>query len=211
MRLIDRFLPQSEARRAVQIAPTWEKSEQVHFAQLTPYQVNSVVFAVVNARAKVFSEVDVAWKRLRNSEIWSDQSLELLQNPWPDGTLADLLWKMEQHGSLAGNAYVYQAEPDLLQVLDPTKVVIQHNGRRKTGYEYWPDGRENGRMVPLRLDQVAHWAPVPHPAKNWIGLSWVQVVLQEHTARHVRGTPTFHRAGDDAAHDRRQPQQHSQT
>jgi HK97 family phage portal protein len=86
---------------------------------------------------------------------------------------------MELDASLSGNAYVYRADRDLLQILDPQKMEVETNGREKVGYLYWPKGIGYGNPRALLMDEVAHWAPLPHPGQQFMGASWVEVVATE--------------------------------
>ncbi|MDH3193314.1 MAG: phage portal protein, partial [Acidimicrobiia bacterium] len=56
-------------------------------------------------------------------------------------------------------------------------------------YLYYPNGVDNGPAVALMRDEVAHYTPVPDPARNFVGMSWVQTVLldsmtDQQMARH---------------------------
>ena len=180
MNLWDRLMtgPSLEERQLVQVVPSWNaQPESLGFSNAKAYLVSSTVHAVMNARMKVFAEVRFAWRRA-NGDIAPGRNLQLLERPWPGGTGTELLARMVNFADLSGNAYVYKADNDRLQVLDPWKVEVLDNGREKTGYLWLPDG-PGGREVPLPLERVAHWAPLPHPEKRWLGASWVSVVADE--------------------------------
>lgn len=177
MNLLQR-LTGPEQRQMVRVVPTWQSQSEAVFGNTAPYLVSSTVHAVMNARAKVFSEVRFAWRR-PNGDIEPGRNLSLLERPWPGGTGTELLTRMVQDVDLNGNAYIYRAGPGRLQRLDPNKVEVVDDTRQKTGYLYHPDGMGTGREVPLMFDEVAHWAPLPHPARSWVGASWVEVVATE--------------------------------
>lgn len=183
MRLVSRLLPaprRTEERGVVQLYPTWASpTERVLVDVRGAYTQNSTVHAVINARLKVFSEVRFTWRRYRDGTLFSDDRLALLERPWPGGTGTELLSRMELDASLTGNAYVLNTGEGMLQVLEPFNVEIVSDGRQKTGYLYWPDGIGSGRPQPLGLGEVAHWAPLPHPDRQWLGVSWVEVVMSE--------------------------------
>jgi HK97 family phage portal protein len=167
-----------------QIFPTWAStSEKSAGSSRDAFLASPVVFAVIQARQKVFSEVRFVWRRTGTDDTWTSPGLRLLRTPWPGGTTTELLSRMELDASLSGNAYVVRASlvggPDQLQVLPPDRVQVESDGRVKTGFLYWPDGVGNGKPVPLLLQDVAHWAPVPHPHRNWVGAAWVDAVLPE--------------------------------
>lgn len=167
-----------EERQMVPIVPTWSNLPETSISSKQAYTASSTVHAVMNARMKVFSEVRFAFRRV-NGELYRGRNLSLLDRPWPGGTGTELLARMIQDADLNGNAYIYRAAPDRLQRLDPNKVEVMDNGREKTGYTYYPDGIGHGREIPLRFDEVAHWAPLPHPERSWVGASWVNVVATE--------------------------------
>lgn len=183
MSLASRLFARRMEERAglVEIFPTWATSEEVALGGLTgAYRINSTIHAAINARQRVFSEVSFALRRRNSGDlVLNHPSLDILHRPWPGGTQTELLKRMELHASLSGNAYVYRADRDTLQVLDPLKVKVLSDDRQKVGYEYWPNGINQGRPRLLLLDEVAHWAPLPHPDKQFLGASWVEVVVTE--------------------------------
>jgi hypothetical protein len=70
------------------------------------YKENGPVFACIDARMKVFSEGEFIWRdRIRKGDTFGGQGLSILENPWPMGTTGELLARMEQDASLAGNSY----------------------------------------------------------------------------------------------------------
>lgn len=173
--------PVEERAGVVDLFPTWASAEEVALGGLhEAYRINSTIHAAINARQRVFSEVVLCLKRRSTGDLVHNHPLlRILETPWPGGTTTELLKRMELDASLSGNAYVYKAKPDLLQVLDPRKVQVISDRREKVGYEYWPDGINQGRSKGLLLEEVAHWAPLPHPDKQFLGASWVEVVVAE--------------------------------
>lgn len=70
------------------------------------YKANGPVFACIDARMKVFSEGEFIFRdRINKGNLFGGAGLELLENPWPNGTTGELLARMEQDASLAGNSY----------------------------------------------------------------------------------------------------------
>lgn len=70
------------------------------------YKANGTVFACIDARMKVFSEADFIFRdRINKGKLFGGSELALLENPWPSGTTGELLARMEQDASLAGNSY----------------------------------------------------------------------------------------------------------
>lgn len=183
MNLLSQLLSRPTEDRAglVEIFPTWgSQTERPMGGLRDAYRVNSTVHAAINARQRVFSEVTFALRQRSSGDlVHSHPSLAVLDRPWPGGTATELLKRMELDASLSGNAFVYRAARDLLQVLDPRKVEVLSDGREKTGYLYWPNGVGQGDPKPLMFNEVAHWAPLPHPEKQFLGASWVEVVATE--------------------------------
>jgi HK97 family phage portal protein len=182
MNLLSRIAArQTEERQGmVEIYPTWSNlTERALGGNRNGYLVSSTVHSAVNARQRVFSEVRFALRRLSNGDITKDHpSIRILERPWPGGTGTELLKRMELDASLSGNAFVHRAG-NQLQVLDPRKVEVLTDGFQKSGYAYWPNGIGNGKSVPVMLEEMAHWAPLPHPNHQFLGASWVEVVASE--------------------------------
>lgn len=145
------------------------------------YKANGVIFAVILARASLFSEARFTFRSRRSGDIFTTDALSILEKPWPNGTTGELLWRMEQDVSLAGNAYVYKAASDRLQRLRPDWVEIITDGQTVLGYIYTPGGPNkqsgNGRL--LDVSEVAHWSPYPDPLASYRGMSWLTSVLGE--------------------------------
>jgi HK97 family phage portal protein len=118
--------------------------------------------------------------------------LLLLEEPWLNGTTADLLARMEQHASIAGNAFVRKSKGSLV-VMRPDWVDIvsveiidgeDHAGQPKVhreviGYLYSDGGIGIGEAVFYDVAEVAHWTPIPDPLSRWRGMSWMTPVLRE--------------------------------
>lgn len=102
------------------------------------YKESGVIFACVQARQLAFSEARYAVCSYeedgRPGELRYTPDIELLQYPWPGGSIGDLLSRMELDASLAGNFYA---------------TVVDDAGR--TGVRATGPGR---RIVRLRPDWV---------------------------------------------------------
>lgn len=147
---------------------------------------NSVVFSAILNRLMLFSEARFALQAKDDKHLFTSTSLALLQKPFGGGTSSgELLVRMEQDASLAGNAYIW-GEPggELLVRLRPdwTTIVselVQVPGggayRRKLGYWTEPprgvNGQGHGEFYPA--EEVAHWAPIPDPQATFRGMSWL--------------------------------------
>jgi len=73
------------------------------------YKQSGVIFACITARQLAFSEARFAACRYesdgRPGELKYTPGIELLQQPWPGGTIGELLSRMELDVSLSGNFY----------------------------------------------------------------------------------------------------------
>jgi HK97 family phage portal protein len=188
VRLVDRLLPtpRTENRAITSITPTWAApTERVLGNIRNAYVQNSTLHAVINARLKVFSEVRFAWRKWADNTTFTDQAISLLEKPWPGATGTELLARMELDASLSGNAFVYRPElpgnrrADRVWLWDPNNVEVVGDQGNKQGYLYWPQGIGSGQPTEARMEEVAHWAPLPHPDREFLGASWVEVVLAE--------------------------------
>jgi len=96
------------------------------------YGSNSIVFAVILARLMLFSEAEFAWQsRHADRRIFGNADLAKLENPWPNGTTGELLARMEQDVSLAGNSYVRDIpEANRLERLRPERSASRPNSTR---------------------------------------------------------------------------------
>lgn len=148
---------------------------------------NGPVFAVMHARLRLFGEATFKYRNLADKLLWGDQSLMLLESPWPGGTTQDLLGRMIQDADLAGNAYVHRLSdtrlerlrPDWVKILSAEIVdpVTGHSYKEVVGYAYTEGGQ--GDPVFYTVDEVAHWSPVPDPLSPSRGMSWLTPVVRE--------------------------------
>lgn len=168
------------------------------------YASNGVVFACMLVRQLVFSSIRFQWQRLRNgkpSDTWGDQTLKLLERPWPGGTTQDLLVRMIQDADLAGNSYwvrqgdeLVRLRPDWVQIVGVPRRMPKASGGRGTGQVGWVKrgylyteggaGSQN-EGVPFTVDEVAHFAPIPDPLAAFTGMSWLTPILREIQADHA--------------------------
>jgi hypothetical protein len=124
----------------------------------------------------------------RPSELFGGQDLTLLEQPWVGGTTQDLLARMIQDADLAGNSYWTLADGELVRmrpdwvdiVIAPRRMRGGQLGWRRAGYLYTEGGTHSGEEpVPLALDEVVHFAPLPDPLANYRGMSWLTPVIRE--------------------------------
>jgi hypothetical protein len=153
---------------------------------------SSVVFSAILYRMMLFAEAAFRLQAKDDKHLFGLPSLALLEKPFGPGTSSgELLVRMEQDVSLAGNSFTW-GEPggELLVRLRPdwTTIVselVQVPGggeyRRKVGYWVEPprgvSGQGKGEFYPA--DEVAHWAPVPDPQATFRGMSWLTPVYRD--------------------------------
>ncbi|AMS03163.1 portal protein [Gordonia phage Herod] len=163
------------------------------------YAANGVVFSCMLVRQLLFSSVRFRWQRLRDgkpSDTFSTPALGVLERPWVGGTTQDMLSRLEQDASLAGNSYWFRdgsslvrMRPDWVDVIVAPRMLADGRGQigwRKVGYVYTPNGGADGEdPVGLLADEVAHYAPIPDPLANYRGMSWLTPILREIQADHA--------------------------
>lgn len=150
------------------------------------YKNNGVVFATILARILLFSEARFQWQRINNgrpTDLFGSQDLSLLETPWPNGTTGELLARMEQDVSLAGNFYAVREQsrlrrlrPDWVEIVlsAPPEEAVQSD---VVAYLYRPGGTGDGQ--PFLPEEVCHWSPIPDPIAQYRGMSWITPVMRE--------------------------------
>lgn len=171
------------------------------------YDRNGVVRACLTARRMLFSEARFKFRRYSDRSLFGDQRLSLVERPWPNGTTGDLLARMEQDDSLAGNAYLWRQRgrlhrlrPDWVHVVlganevdsagDPYEVAHAPDVT-VVGYVYLPG---HMRYAPRTFlpSEIAHYTTDPDPLSHFVGRTWLRSVFSEiDTDRQL----TDHKAG----------------
>lgn len=168
------------------------------------FKANGPVFACVAARQIVFSEAKFAIRKVEdeasNGAAGGPErhpALGLLEKPWPGGSSGELLARMEQDASLAGNSY-WTVRGDRLVRLRPdwVEIVIGVPGRPDASpldldaelIGYWYKPKQVGQIgtddpmpeeVFLLPHQVAHYSPMPDPIARFRGMSWITACAKE--------------------------------
>lgn len=153
------------------------------------YTRNGVVFACALVRQSLFSEAAFCFKSAIDGHLFTDQDLTLLQHPFPGGTEGELLARMDQDLTTAGNSYWRKVTPadgsdDLLVQMRPdTVTIVSEESRDNKGRTYKrPVGYlEDVRAVGVErdpqmytTDEVAHYTPPTlDPGGQWRGMSWL--------------------------------------
>lgn len=159
------------------------------------YKANGPVFACILARAMPFSEARFQFQEMidgRPGRLSSGPGLSVLDSPWPNATTGELLWRMEQDASLAGqfyctirNGHLRRLRPDWVTIVtgvraDPEFGSPYHLDAEVLGYIYQPKGVTNPPApVFLSADIVVHYSPIPDPAAQWRGMSWLRPILDD--------------------------------
>ncbi len=150
------------------------------------YQNNPIVFALVNLRARLFSEMVPKWRSTVDHKLFGDQALAPLERPWPGARTSSLLTRMLLDVDMAGNAYLVRGEGGRLYRLRPdgVSIVIDSPGgganaadASVVGYRFAPFGGAPDDTVTFLPEEVAHWAPTPNPALRFSGMSWIASAL----------------------------------
>ena len=165
------------------------------FASITrnAYKMGGPVFACILARAMLFSEARFQWQSFANGRpaaLFGNDSLSLLEQPWPNGTTGELLWRAEQDVSLSGNFFVRRHEnrlwrlrPDYVTIVLGSEMQVDEPAdaidARVIGY-LW--GAPEQRKIRLLPEDVCHWSPIPDPLANYRGMSWITPILREVSA-----------------------------
>jgi len=157
------------------------------------YKSNGIVFACIAARMLPFSEARFQFQQLidgRPGKLFDDPSLRILDYPWMNGTTGELLSRMEQDASLAGNFYatvidgrLRRLRPDWVTILSgvrgaPHESPFDLRGE-VLGYVYEPRGVDAGPAVLLSPERVVHYSPIPDPDAQWRGMSWLTPLVRE--------------------------------
>lgn len=174
-------------------APNNERILPEYRNALTAYQNSGAVFGVILARLSLFTEAEFKFQRLADKGLFGNASLGILETPWPGATTGDLLARMEQDASLAGNAFVRRVDTTRLERLRPEWVTIiselvdaydpvtgaESEVRNVIGYYYEPPASEKRKPAFYLVEDVAHWSPIPDPCAEFRGMSWLTPVLRE--------------------------------
>jgi phage portal protein BeeE len=157
-------------------------------------------FAAEMVRALVLSQARFCFRDLNYGtttprKIRTGSGLKPLERPWPNATTGELIARMEWHAGLAGNAFVTNFEPGRLRILRPDWTAIVYGSQREPddpmgaldgeviGYVYANGGFTNSDAIKnaktLRVDEVAHWSPLPDPLSPGLGMSWLTPALRD--------------------------------
>jgi predicted ABC-type ATPase len=170
----------------------------------TALRDNGVVFAVQSVRQALFAEARFIFQSMADDHTFGDQSLSLLEHPWPGADSGELLARLCQAGSL-GNGYFRKAipagsgNPVLVELRQENVTILSQEleddlGRtwkQPVGYlEDMGPGREPQIYT---TDEVGHFSPTPDPFARWRGMSWLTPILSDvRTDQQLTRYKTFH-------------------
>ncbi len=158
------------------------------------YRANGVVFACITARMLLFAEARLLWRELergRPGDLFWTPDLEVLEQPWPNGTMGDLLSRALQDADIAGNHYavrrrstIKRLRPDWVTIVLGSATSEDEPGfasdAEVLGYIYKPGGpRGTADPEVFMPEEIVHFAPIPDPLANFRGMSWLTPVLRE--------------------------------
>lgn len=166
---------------------------------------SSPVMACMLRRMEVFSQGRFAWQRWDNGvpqDPFGTNELQLLEQPWPLGTTAELFARCEMDASAAGNSYWTKVDDRgrigmaasgtvRLSRLRPdwSQLIID----APSGNPYGPDARVVGLNFEPQIriadakdtawtllpSEFAHYSPLPDPTARFRGMSWMTSIVRE--------------------------------
>jgi phage portal protein BeeE len=155
------------------------------------FKSNSVVFACARDRLSLFSQARFQWRNFRDGKLYGNDSLNILEHPWPNGTTADLLARAITDADFAGNFYATRRRNQIKR-MRPSWVTMVYGTNDPDvssddldaeflGIIYYPGGEHHptGPPVFLQRSQIAHFAPIPDPTANVRGMSWITPIVRE--------------------------------
>jgi hypothetical protein len=185
--------------------------ERIPVTSIIAHETNVAVFSLVLARVQAFSQIAFQWTRFVGSQagdLWGTPELKVLEKPWPGGHTAGLLARMEIDNCIAGNAYIVRPRKNRLARLRPDRVTIVLGSQTDAeepsdapdievaGYFYMP---RSGRGRTFFPDEICHYAPMPDPVYQFLGMSWMTPAIREiqadtlateHKARYFENAAT---------------------
>ena len=158
---------------------------------------SAVVFAAILVRMALFSEARFQFQAKDDKHLFGNETLAKLEEPFgPPTTTGDLLARMEQDVSLAGNAYIWdppgedrlvRLRPDWVTIV--SEVVTVDSGdpdrpgwyRRPVGYWFEPPKglKSLGNPFLAPAAECVHWAPIPDPTASFRGMSWLTPAMRD--------------------------------
>jgi len=168
------------------------------------YKANGIVFACLAVQQWLLSEARFKFQSKVDDHLFGDQSLAIVENPWPNGDSGDLLARMGRDGAL-GNAWIRKVVPaaggdaQLIDMRPEAVTIISQELPDDQGRVYrvpigYAEDMGPGREPQFySVDEVGHYAPLPDPDARWRGMSWLTPILREvHADQALTGYKAFH-------------------
>ncbi len=191
------------------VSPGWSDRETIENDMEAyireAYKASGVVFSTAVSRMFLFAQARIQFQQFidgRPKPLWGTKALSLLERPWPNGSTLDLLARMDQDASNAGNSYwttvdsrgragnlADKNDPDLrVARMRPDWTIIVKGSQsgdlraldaHTIGYIYRHPGATEDDEVFLLPSEVTHYAPLPDPDSGFRGMSWMTPILRE--------------------------------
>jgi phage portal protein BeeE len=159
------------------------------------YLRNSVVFACLAVRARLFSQARFQFQQLRGGRpgaLFGTPDLRLLERPEPGQTTSDLLQWAILDADLGGGGFIL-GQPDAFTRMRPDWTKIAYGSKsgpsefglwdpkaRIIGYGHQPGGPSSGSAQQVYgADEVAHFAPTKDPLARNRGISLLVAGIRE--------------------------------
>ena len=149
------------------------------------------VAAAEGYRLRVFGQAPLLYQELvggRPGDLFDDDALERLREPWPGGNLGDLMKRALIYGDFAGNAFVLDFDDELVLVRpDWVEIVLDKRefrggqvGWRQIGIIYYEGGLRSNDGVTFLPGEYCHFVPgLPDPMATYRGMSWLTPLVRE--------------------------------
>lgn len=189
--------------------PGWADQEQIENDMEAyireAYKASGVVFSTAMSRMFLFAQARLQWLEYVNGRpkpLWGTKELALLERPWPNGSTLDLLARMDQDVTNAGNSYwtkvdsqgrfgnnasvndpklrLARMRPDWVKIVKGSQSGdLRALDTHVIGYTFRHPGATEDDEVLLLPEEVTHYAPHPDPDSNFRGMSWLTPILRE--------------------------------
>jgi hypothetical protein len=137
------------------------------------YANSGVVFGVILARLMLFSEAEFKFQRLADKSLFGNRICEA-GAPVAGGTTGELLARMEQDVSLAGNAYIRDAgtqlerlRPDWVTIVSEVVYDPEDGHRDPPGHRLHYDPHRPTRTATTRSTRSTRWRTGRRSPTRW--------------------------------------------
>ncbi len=175
---------------------------------------SAIVSGAIQARSLGLSQIQFRFRSKRDrSRMFGSPALLPLEEPAPNMTRWGLLSRVEPDVAFHGNMFWRRLPDGRIKRLRPdwTWLLIGSNERgdpdeaahaadaELIGYVYQPGGpNSQHRPQSFLPSEIVHWAPMPHPLRNFLGEAWMSKVWRE-VAADLQSTDHVTKFFDNAA------------